>query len=105
MRLNTDTASNRWQQRCEAMMKVGLRVERFNPEAVDLAVLARVLEGACGESVVGAVVGRTQLRDVVIRHLGCSQLEGEQIVDTMVGRGFLAQERLENGLVVWRIRA
>ncbi|MEY4550060.1 MAG: hypothetical protein RL685_6255, partial [Pseudomonadota bacterium] len=73
-------------------------VERFSPEAVDLAALARVLAGACGETVVGAVVGRTQLRDVVVQHLGCSQLEGEQMVDTMVARGFLAQEQLENGL-------
>jgi hypothetical protein len=79
-------------------------VKRFNPEAVDLAALARVLEEACGEAPVGAVMGRTRLRDGVVQHLGCSQLEGEQIVDTMVGRGFLAQEHLENGLVVWHIR-
>jgi hypothetical protein len=49
-------------------------------------------------------MGRTLLRDAVVEHLGCSQLAGEQIIDTMVGRGFLAQERLESGLVIWRFR-
>lgn len=87
------------------MVKEGLKMERFNPEAVDLAALAQVLRRACGDVTVGAVMGRTQLRDAAVEHLGCSQLEGEQLVDTMVGRGFLVQERLENGLAVWRIQA
>jgi hypothetical protein len=63
----------------------------FDPESVDLAVLARWLREAYGSSVEGSVVGRTMLRDEVVRRLGCSQLEGEQLVDTMIARGFVVE--------------
>jgi potassium-dependent mechanosensitive channel len=79
-------------------------MERFDPEAVDLANLASMLKEAAGRSVVGAVVGRTRLRDEVVRHLQCSQLEGEQIVDTMVARGFLLQQKTSDGQVYWTIK-
>lgn len=72
-------------------------------EAVDLADLAHSLAAALGGRVEGAVIGRTQLRDEVLRILGCSQLEGEQVVDTMVGRGFLKAEQLPDGRETWRI--
>jgi myo-inositol catabolism protein IolC len=37
----------------------------------------------------GFVVGRTSFRDAVQAHLGCSELEAERLVDTMVSRGML----------------
>jgi len=74
---------------------------RLVAEEVDLGELARVLRAACGASVVGVVVGRTLLRDEVARHVGCSQLEAETLVDTMVGRGFLV--RTDDGQGGWLI--
>lgn len=71
----------------------------FDPENVDLAVVAGWLRETYGSSVVGAVVGRTLLRDEVVRRLGCSQLEGEQLVDTMVARGIVVErESPERGV-------
>jgi hypothetical protein len=78
-------------------------MERFDPDAVDLAALARTLMDGCGPSVAGSVVGRTRLRDEVVRSLGCSLLEAEQLVDTMIGRGFLHKEVDPEGFITWRI--
>lgn len=80
-------------------------MERFEPETVDLADLASVIKSSIQRPVVGDVVGRTELRDVVVRHLGCSQLAGEHIVDTMVGRGFFVRQEGEGGQIFWLIRA
>jgi hypothetical protein len=76
----------------------------FNPESVDLAELARKLSDVFKSPPVGAVVGRTRLRDAVIAELGCSELEGEQIVDTMVARGFLAAVSDGGASTRWAIR-
>jgi hypothetical protein len=78
---------------------------RFDPEAIDLASLRDVLEDRCGSFVEGDIVGRTRLRDEVIRHLGCSELEAEQLVDTMAGRGFLERQVLSDGRTGWSTRA
>jgi hypothetical protein len=78
---------------------------RFELEATDLADLTRHLGAAVGESVVGPVVGRTRFRDEVVRHLGCSLLEGEQVVDTMIGRGFIVLEESQDGLQYWTLRS
>ena len=78
-------------------------VGRFDPESVDLADVARWLQAACGSSALGAVTGRTVMRDEVVRRLGCSLLEGEQIIDTMVARGFLVEHRLDDGRIHWVI--
>ena len=75
----------------------------LDPETVDLASVAAHLRAHVGPRLEGAVVGRTHLRDEVLRHLGCSQLEAETLVDTMVMRGFLVQETRADGLVEWRI--
>jgi hypothetical protein len=72
-----------------------------DPESVDLEVLKAVLRRVCGSSVAGAVMGRTRLRDEVTRHLGCSLLMGERLVDTMIGRGFIRQEVHPDGWVYW----
>lgn len=46
-------------------------------------------------------MGRTRLRDEVTRHLGCSLLMGERLVDTMIGRGFIRQGVHQDGWVDW----
>lgn len=78
---------------------------RLNPEEVDLAVVARALRSACGPIVEGSIVGRTLLRDEVARYLECSQLEAEHIVDTMIARGFVAESRKDDGMMIWTIQA
>jgi hypothetical protein len=62
----------------------------FVVEDVDLselrAYLARTFEGSPPE---GYMLGRTAMRDAVAAHLGCSLLEAEQLVDTLMARGFV----------------
>jgi hypothetical protein len=77
--------------------------DRFDPEQVDLAVLALDLRRTLGNKVLGAVVGRTLLRDEVVRRLRCSLLAGETLVDTMIGRGFVRQRQEADGLIVWEL--
>ena len=72
-------------------------------ESLDLAVLAAVLSSACRPPIEGAVVGRTRLRDEVARHLGCSQLEAELVVDTMIGRGFIRRREHPGQPIEWLI--
>lgn len=74
---------------------------RLNPETVDLAAVRAVLEQRCGPFVDGEVVGRTRLRDEVVRHLACSVLDAERVVDTMVGRGFLRKVTTPDGRTGW----
>jgi hypothetical protein len=60
---------------------------------VDLAELTRRLQARLGGSApVGYLDGRTALRDAVTEELGCSQLEAEEIVDTLVAQGFVHYE-------------
>jgi len=62
----------------------------FRPEEVDLADLAESLERElAGNTPVGYSEGKTALRDMVVSLLESSELEAEQVVDTMVARGFL----------------
>jgi hypothetical protein len=77
--------------------------QSLDPEQIDLADLAALLRRTCGGSVLGAVVGRTRLRDEIVHHLGCSQLEGEMLVDTMIGRGFIRRHVHADGQVEWVI--
>jgi hypothetical protein len=66
---------------------------RFDVESVDLAELSRSLQRSpAGGRLDGFVAGRTVVRDAVVCALGCSSLAAEQIVDTMVLRGFLRYE-------------
>lgn len=62
----------------------------FRPEEIDLAdVAGTVQRGLLGSSpVMGFAEGKTVLRDQVVELLGCSELEAEELVDTMVARGF-----------------
>jgi hypothetical protein len=78
-------------------------------EEIDLAALAAALERAfTGKGApTGYVEGRTAIRDAVTEHLGCSELEAELLVDTMVSEGFLRFEGDPAGLPTvhdaWRI--
>ncbi len=75
--------------------------DRFDPESVDLAALRSALEARCGAFVEGEVVGRTALRDEVAQQVGCSVLDAERLVDTMVGRGFLRRQVTSDGRTGW----
>lgn len=59
-------------------------------ESIDLRVLLQHLAGVfSGAPPEGAIRGRTALRDAVATRLGCSQLEAERLVDSLVLRGNL----------------
>jgi hypothetical protein len=79
----------------------------MNPEAVDLAALAERLGKQTPSSPIGGyLVGKTWFRDAVVSNLGCSELEAEQIVDTLVMRGFLVYSgdpRSASAPGVWRV--
>lgn len=77
--------------------------KRLDLENVDLEALKTMLHRLCGASVAGAVIGRTRLRDAVARHLDCSLLTAEQLVDTMIARGFIRQQVHPDGWVYWAI--
>jgi hypothetical protein len=65
-------------------------VARLSVEDVDLAELTGTLRTRFGGSgPVGYLDGRTVLRDAVAEELVCSTLEAEEIVDTLVARGFV----------------
>lgn len=60
-------------------------------EEIDLASLARRLLSAVGSPVEGYVVGRTVMRDAVASILGCSLLEAENLVETLISRGLVVR--------------
>ncbi len=65
----------------------------LNIEEVDLAELTESLRRRfAGAAPIGYLDGRTALRDAVAAELGCSELEAEDIVDTLVARGFVRYE-------------
>jgi hypothetical protein len=77
-------------------------------EPLDLArVAVELAQTFAGSPPLGYLPGRTQMRDAVVRMLGCSQLRAEEIVDTMIARGMLTYEGSASGnvddLMPWRI--
>jgi hypothetical protein len=82
----------------------------YSPEDVDLATLATCLAGRFARDPPrGYVVGRSALRNAVADELHCSDLEAENLVDTMLGRGFLrfegsATQRVDTLESVWKIK-
>ena len=65
-------------------------MSKLYPEDVDLADLAQSLQAELdGGTVPGYLEGRTALRDYVMIALDSSELEAEELIDTMVSRGFL----------------
>ena len=62
---------------------------RVAVEDVDLKELAATLRARfAGAGPVGYLDGRTVLRDAVVEELECSELEAEEMVDTLVAGGF-----------------
>jgi hypothetical protein len=62
----------------------------FDPEAVDLADVAeRLHESLPTDRIPGYLEGKTTIRDMLVPELGCSELEAEQVVDTLIATGFL----------------
>ena len=63
------------------------------PEEIDLNELRRQLaERFRGAAPRGYVRGKGELRAAVVAILGCSELEAEQLVDTMEGRRLIRYE-------------
>ncbi len=60
-------------------------------EQIDLSDLAARIRGHIPpmEPPVGYLRGRSYFRDVVVHELGCSDLEAEELVDTLEMRGYL----------------
>jgi hypothetical protein len=73
-------------------------------DRLDPGELTRQLRARLGPFVEGAVVGRTDMRDELVRQLDCSQLMAEQLVDTIILRGFVVQERTSDGRIGWFLR-
>jgi hypothetical protein len=63
-------------------------------EDVDLAELAERIRRhiPANEPPVGYLRGRSYFRDVITHELGCSDLEAEELVDTLEMNGFLRFE-------------
>ena len=76
-------------------------------ESIDLANVSRRLLDAVGSPVLGYVVGRTVMRDAVAELLTCSLLEAENLVETMISRGWIVREddgESDNDPVEWHIK-
>lgn len=74
-------------------------------EQVDLAWLASTLQESLGAAIAGPLDGRTAMRDAAAEELGCSLLEAENVVDTLIARGFARLERDEEGREAWRLES
>jgi hypothetical protein len=83
---------------------------RLSLEEIDLAeLIASLRRRFAGAPLVGYLDGRTALRDAVAAELCSSDLEAEEIVDTLVERGFVRYEgdpaaALDDGRV-WSFRS
>lgn len=66
----------------------------MNLESVDLKQLAEMIRRHVppNDPPVGWLRGRSYFRDVVAHELGCSDLEAEQLVDTLEANGYLRFE-------------
>jgi hypothetical protein len=59
----------------------------MQPEEVDLAELCRVLHARFSSGApTGYVLGKTLMREVVMQVLSCSELQAEELVDTLESR-------------------
>jgi hypothetical protein len=65
-------------------------VSTIIPEEIDLEELQRQLRQHFGDvPPAGYVRGKTAIRAAIVRLLRCSELEAEQLVDTLEGRGLI----------------
>lgn len=77
-------------------------------ERVDLADLTGRIVTVLGVSrVAGLVVGRTKLRNAAVLVLSCSELEAEELVDTLAMRGFVRfrRSKASEGGGEWVVRS
>lgn len=56
---------------------------------LDLKALAEELRVALGEAPVGYLRGKARMRDTLVHERGFSELEAEELIDTMELQGFL----------------
>lgn len=80
---------------------------RGSLDDIDLAKLALALKRQFAASPPqGYVLGRSIFRDAIVERLQCSELEGENLVDTLVSLGYLcfkgSPEAIDN-LEPWAI--
>jgi hypothetical protein len=75
---------------------------KLDVEEVDLAELLHVLR-ARKQELGGVLDGRSRMRDLVAGHLGCSLLEAEELVDTLIARGFAHVVHDPEGRDGWRL--
>jgi hypothetical protein len=63
----------------------------LDPEQIDLLSLTQRLAAELGSQAVPGsyLVGKTTIRDLLLTFYGCSELEAEQLVDTLIAQGFL----------------
>ncbi len=73
-------------------------------DSIDLASVGEHLRDVYGSRVEGAIVGRTRLRDEVAQYCSLSLLQAEELVDTMIMRGFITEESRDDGWIGWTIR-
>lgn len=65
----------------------------IDPEDVDLAqTCERLRRTFDGGEIEGYSDGRTAIRDALMAQMRCSALEAEDLVETMIGRGYLRFE-------------
>ena len=70
---------------------MGVSNSEPNLEEVDLAELARAIETELREvDLAGYVRGQTAIRELVARQLHSSDVLAENVVETMIGQGFLS---------------
>jgi hypothetical protein len=64
----------------------------LDAESVDLLELSQWLENhpTLPSALGGFLEGKTRLREAVMVKLSCSELEAEQITDTLAARGFVS---------------
>lgn len=75
---------------------------KLDVEQIDLADLMMILRDRETE-LGGDLAGRSNMRDLLVAHLSCSMLEAEELVDTLIARGFAHLERDDEGREGWRI--
>jgi hypothetical protein len=81
-------------------MTLQVRRRSYDPDELT-RTLARMF---AKEPLTGFIVGRTAVRNAVADVLGCSRVEGEEVVDTLILRGRLVFARPPDNVGSWTFR-
>lgn len=74
-----------------------LKTMQLSVEDIDLAQLADALRRRFGRHLVASYMrGKTLMRDAVEQHLGCSDYEAEELVETLELQGYLRFPHFED---------